>query len=86
MTKSFIQVHLKFFAVYQESLGLSELNQQLPIGTTAGQALDLLIEKHPSLAQWRSVTRLGVNLDFVEPGRVLTDGDELVLIPPVSGG
>lgn len=86
MTKSFIQVHLKLFAVYQEALGLSELQQQLPIGTTAGEALDQLIDQHPTLAQWRSVTRLGVNLNFVEPDTILTDGDELVLIPPVSGG
>jgi sulfur-carrier protein len=45
-----------------------------------------LIDKYPQLDQWRSVTRLGVNLDFVETDRPLQDGDELVLIPPVSGG
>jgi sulfur-carrier protein len=86
MTTSFIQVHLKLFAVYQEALGISELQQQLPIGTTAGEALDQLLAQHPNLAKWRSVTRLGVNLNFVEPDTELADGDELVLIPPVSGG
>jgi sulfur-carrier protein len=86
MTNSSIQVHLKLFAVYQEALGVSELHQQLPIGSTAIQALDQLIAEYPDLAKWRSITRLGVNLNFVEPDTVLQDGDELVLIPPVSGG
>jgi sulfur-carrier protein len=86
MTNSSIQIQLKLFAVYQEALGLSEMQQQLPIGTTAIQALDQLISQHPDLAKWRSITRLGVNLNFVEPDTVLQDGDELVLIPPVSGG
>lgn len=86
MTHPSIHIQLKLFAVYQETLGLSEMEQQLPIGSTAIQALDQLIAQHPELAQWRSITRLGVNLNFVEPDTVLQDGDELVLIPPVSGG
>jgi sulfur-carrier protein len=86
MTDSSIHIQLKLFAVYQETLGLSEMEQELPIGSTAIQALDHLIAKYPELAKWRSITRLGVNLNFVEPDMVLQDGDELVLIPPVSGG
>jgi sulfur-carrier protein len=86
MPNSSIQIQLKLFAVYQEALGLSEMQQQLPSGTTAIQALDRLIAQYPALASWRSITRLGVNLNFVEPDTVLQDGDELVLIPPVSGG
>jgi sulfur-carrier protein len=81
-----IQVSIKLFAIYQEVIGASEITQNLPIGTVAGDVLQRLIDQYPQLAQWRSVTRLGVNLDFVEADRLLQDGDELVLIPPVSGG
>jgi len=45
-----------------------------------------LIGEHPELNQWRNLTRFGVNLQFVEPDAILQDGDEVVLIPPVSGG
>jgi sulfur-carrier protein len=83
---SSIQINLKLFSVYQEALGTAELQSSFPVGTTAGQVLDRLIEQHPQLAQWRSITRLGVNLQFVEPTEVLADGDEVVFIPPVSGG
>lgn len=47
---------------------------------------DRLIAEHPELSQWRDVTRFGINLIFVEPNTILQDGDEVVLIPPVSGG
>jgi sulfur-carrier protein len=86
MNADHIQVSIKLFAVYQEVIGKPEITQQLPVGTSAGDVLQGLIDKYPQLDQWRSVTRLGVNLDFVEADRPLQDGDELVLIPPVSGG
>ena len=59
---------------------------KLPAGTTAGDVLNQLLAENPSLVQWRDLTRFGVNLQFVEATANLQDGDELVLIPPVSGG
>jgi molybdopterin synthase sulfur carrier subunit len=47
---------------------------------------DRLITQQPKLNQWRELTRFGVNLQFVEPDTLLQNGDEVVLIPPVSGG
>ncbi len=85
MTDS-IQVSIKLFAVYQEVIGVPEITQQLAAGTSAGEVLANLIHQYPQLNQWQSVTRLGVNLDFVTPNTILQNGDELVLIPPVSGG
>ncbi len=81
-----IQVTLKLFSVYQDVYGQSEQRVECPMGTTVGTLCDRLIAEHPSLTKWRSVTRFGVNLDFVPEETVLRDGDEVVLIPPVSGG
>ncbi len=81
-----IAVTVKLFAAYQEAYGLPELELDLPAGTTVGQLRDRLIAEHPQLEQWRDVTRFGVNLEFVAADRALQSGDEVVLIPPVSGG
>ncbi len=86
MNANHIQISIKLFAVYQEIIGAPEITQNLPAGTVAGEVLQALIDRHPQLNQWKSVTRLGVNLDFVAADYPLQDGDELVLIPPVSGG
>jgi sulfur-carrier protein len=47
---------------------------------------DRLRAAHPELSRWQDITRYGINLQFVPPETLLKDGDEVVLIPPVSGG
>ncbi|MBD2021546.1 MoaD/ThiS family protein [Leptolyngbya sp. FACHB-36] len=86
MSDSSITITLKLFAAYQDAYGVPELQLTLPPSTPVGEVLDRLVAEHPQLAQWRNLTRFGVNLDFVEPTAALQDGDEVVLIPPVSGG
>lgn len=83
---STISITVKLFAAYQDAYGVPELQLHLPSGVTAVEIRDRLIREHPQLSEWREVTRYGVNLQFVEPHTVLQDGDEVVLIPPVSGG
>lgn len=83
---SMITVTIKLFAAYQDAFATPELVLTLPDATTVGAVRDRLIQEHPELAQWRDLTRFGVNLEFVEAQTPLHDGDELVLIPPVSGG
>ncbi|MEM8673936.1 MAG: MoaD/ThiS family protein [Cyanobacteria bacterium P01_G01_bin.67] len=86
MTQEKITVKVKLFAIYQEAFETSELNLMLSRQTSVGNLLESLIEQKPQLRQWRKVTRFGVNLQFVESDTLLQDGDEIVLIPPVSGG
>ncbi len=81
-----ITITLKLFAVYQETLGVPEKKLTLPAGTTAGEVCDRLLTDHPTLLRWRDLTRFGINLQFVPADTPLQSGDELVLIPPVSGG
>ena len=86
MTESEIQIKVKLFSIYQEVFGTPELNLSVVKGTSVGNVLTSLIEQKPQLAKWREVTRFGVNLHFVEPDMLLNNGDEVVFIPPVSGG
>ncbi|MGB5961937.1 MAG: MoaD/ThiS family protein [Coleofasciculaceae cyanobacterium] len=81
-----ITITVKLFAAYQEAYGVPELILKVPPQTTVSAILDQLISEHPQLNQWRNLTRFGVNLQFVEPENILQNGDEVVLIPPVSGG
>ncbi len=81
-----ITIVVKLFAAYQEAYGVPELMLELPAGATVAQVHERLLTEHPELTQWRDLTRFGVNLQFVEPDTVLRSGDEVVFIPPVSGG
>ena len=81
-----ITITVKLFSVYQEAFGVPELLLEFPPHTPVSQVLQAIIEKRPELSQWKEVTRFGVNYAFVEPDTQLQVGDEVVLIPPVSGG
>lgn len=86
MSNSLIAVTVKLFAAYQEAYQVSELAWEFPPNTPVAAVRDRAIAEHPELSQWRDLTRFGVNLQFVEPDTLLQNGDEVVLIPPVSGG
>jgi sulfur-carrier protein len=81
-----ITATIKLFAVYQEAFDNTEVSRQLPANTPVSEVLELLIRERPNLARWREVTRFGINMDFVTPETIVRDRDEIVLIPPVSGG
>lgn len=83
---SAITVTIELFAVYRETLGCDRLSLQFPPNTPVNAVLDRLTSTRPELAQWRDMTRFGINLGFVDPDTIMLDRDEIVLIPPVSGG
>ncbi|OKH25291.1 molybdopterin synthase sulfur carrier subunit [Hydrococcus rivularis NIES-593] len=86
MSQAWVNIRVKLFAAYQEAYGVSELKLSFTQGTPVQAVLDYILREHPELELWRNLTRFGVNLQFVEPDILLCDGDEVVLIPPVSGG
>ncbi len=81
-----MKVKVRFFALYRELVGLRETQADLPQGATAMDAWQLFARSHPSLAPNLPHTRFAVNGEYVDPKVALHDGDELVFIPPVSGG
>jgi sulfur-carrier protein len=86
MSNSTISITVKLFAAYQEAYKVPELKLEFPEDTPVQTVQEHLHNEHPELEKWRNVTRFGINLLFVEPDTILQNGDEVVLIPPVSGG
>jgi sulfur-carrier protein len=81
-----ITVTVKLFAVYQEAYQLPEITLTFPTQVKVKSVLEQILKEHPELKKWENVTRFGINLNFVEPDTLIQDQDEIVLIPPVSGG
>ncbi|MFM6193437.1 MAG: MoaD/ThiS family protein [Planktothrix sp.] len=81
-----ITVKVKLFAAFQDAYHVPELRLEFPDQTSVSAILDYCIQEHPELEKWRTLTQFGINLEFVSPETLLNHGDEVVLIPPVSGG
>lgn len=76
-----ITVTLRTFARYRELLGF----EQARITLVETSTLATLLE-HPELAKLPAEALLAVNQAFAQRETVLADGDEVALMPPVSGG
>jgi MoaE-MoaD fusion protein len=74
-------VRIRLFAMLRERAGRDELELELPEGARVADALAAL----DHLAGGLSLV-LAVNREYAAPDLVLRAGDELALIPPVSGG
>jgi molybdopterin synthase catalytic subunit len=82
-----MRVRVRLFAILRERAGLDELEVELPDGATTEDALAALGERD-GLSELieRMPLAVAVNRDYATRERPLADGDELALIPPVSGG
>jgi molybdopterin converting factor subunit 1 len=82
-----MEIRVLLFAILRERAGRDSIELSLPDGATAAQALEALRsegELGPLID--RLPIRMAVNRDYAEPTTVLAPGDELALVPPVSGG
>lgn len=81
-----MRLHVMLFATYREIVGEKELSWTADAGSTLGEFLDAFLGAHPRLAPHRGSMMVAVNLAVAAPSDVLREGDEIALLPPVSGG
>ena len=81
-----MKVKMRYFAIVREALGKREEVRDVPEGSTAGDLLSQITREVPRLTSLNRMAMLMVNQEYVEQSHVLRDGDEFVVIPPVSGG
>lgn len=81
-----MRISVRFFAILRDRAGLPETSMDLPDGATVGDALDRINRQFPDMADQMKRIALAVNRTYVKSDEALRDGDELALIPPVSGG
>ncbi len=81
-----VRIQVLLFAAAREAVGEASLPVELPSPATGAALLDALCERYPALARQRPSLRLAANQRYIEPRTLLREGDEVALIPPVSGG
>jgi molybdopterin synthase catalytic subunit len=85
-TAAQICVQVRLFASYREAAGTSRLDTPLPAGARVSDLIDVLAARIPGLRATRGLLAVAVNHSYVNVDATLADGDEVALIPPVSGG
>ena len=85
-TRLGVKVAVRFFALYRERAGRTSMPLELPKNSTVGDLIAHVRNIFPLLAPPDVDIVAAVNAEYVEGDRVLNQGDEVALIPPVSGG
>jgi molybdopterin converting factor subunit 1 len=83
---STISVTIRLFASIKDVAKVSEIAIELPGASIADDVLSYLTTHYPEMQRFRSYIRIAVNEVYVDSGFTLHDGDEVAIIPPVSGG
>jgi molybdopterin synthase catalytic subunit/molybdopterin converting factor small subunit len=81
-----MKIRMRLFARQREMAGTRLLELELPTGASIEDAWAALAERVPALAPGRPYLRFARNGEYADPATNLADGDEIVCIPPVSGG
>ena len=80
------KVRVRLFARLADVAGTRQAEVDLGEGLTAGDIYRLLCREHPGMEGLDGSLMYAVNGEYVSAEQLLWDGDELALIPPVSGG
>jgi len=88
-----MRVKLLYFGILKDLAGETDEATELPDASTVGELLGILrdrtskkkAESEMTEQVWRSLA-VAVNREYAAAGMVLREGDEVALLPPVSGG
>lgn len=81
-----MKVNCLFFAGARDVVGVNSTNFEIQEGSTTTEFAKVLLQKYPSLEKVLQTSLLAVNQEYVEEPVLLKEGDEIAVIPPISGG
>ena len=80
-----MRIKIRAFGIAKDILSATSLDFEMEEGSTIEELKSNLIRKYPDFAQLRSLA-FAINESYVTENSILHENDEVVLIPPVSGG
>ena len=81
-----MELNVRLFALYRERAGSNKIAIDIPEGGTVADLTDEVRRQLPNLAPPEVTIVVAVNADYASQDVVLQSGDDVCLIPPVSGG
>lgn len=81
-----MHVQVRLFAILRDAASVGDVRLELSEPATVASVAGPLVERFPLLAPYLSRVAYAVNCNYAAPTTELREGDEVALIPPVSGG
>lgn len=81
-----MKIKVLFFASCRDLVGTGEKEITLDDGATMADLISEIASEHARFIEMAPSLMVSANQEYVEREHVLSDGDEVAFIPPVSGG
>lgn len=81
-----MRIRVLFFGQLKDVVGRSEDAIEMPAGSRLETVLAYYTSQFPRLREMAASIAMACNQEFSEPDAGLKEGDEVALMPPVSGG
>jgi molybdopterin synthase catalytic subunit len=81
-----VRVKVLFFGQLKDIVGRSQESVEAPDGASLSTIFDRYADAFPRIREMAGSIVLARNHEFSPPSSTLADGDEVALLPPVSGG
>jgi molybdopterin synthase sulfur carrier subunit len=78
-------VDILAFGIVKEMFGAGKISMEMPNTQTILELREMLSSKYPELKKLKSFM-IAVNSDYATDDVIIKSGDEIAIIPPVSGG
>jgi sulfur-carrier protein len=81
-----MRVRVLFFGVLKEVFGAASADGELAEGARVADLLEIFVDRSGGREELMRSIAVAVNQEYAKLEQVLRDGDEVALLPPVSGG
>jgi len=81
-----VRIRVLFFGVLKDIVGQREESIEIPEGGRVETVFELYAARFPRLREVSKSIVLALNQQFSPPSALLSEGDEVAFLPPVSGG
>ncbi len=80
------EVLVKFFASARDIVGKKDLEMEIENNSKVEDVMETIFKEYPELEEMEDQLLISVNKDRTEKNELLKDGDEIAVMPPVTGG
>ncbi len=81
-----MNIRVRLFSIAKDLAKIDELQLDMKDGAHVEEIYEYLVAYNESFMDHKSTFRFAVNEEYVDDDHKLQDGDEVAVIPPVSGG
>lgn len=80
-----MKLQVLLFGITRDMVGQNQIQLELDEPINIESFKQMLMDKYPQMNDLAHI-KIAVNQEFANDGTLLQEGDEIALIPPVSGG